>query len=271
MLNQRYTGLLGFLLCLSVYSHAQSPALSRSPISSATAHTTTFTGDEAFMANPAGLSEVESSAVQFAATTRFGESAFTTVDALAAFRLPLGTLEVSASHFGDEVFGIDRLSVATGHKLGIALLGVRIHTFTYRTESTGSRTMAVFESGGIATLSEKVAIGAYILNPGQAKVSEAEYFPTLMCLGISYRAGESLYLLAETEKDVSKPAVLKAGLKYHITENVSAMAGIRTAGYKMSAGLAFHQHRFTFQFASRWAGLPGFSHQLALNYKIIAR
>ncbi|MFA0963079.1 hypothetical protein AB9P05_14840 [Roseivirga sp. BDSF3-8] len=268
MHNYRYVWLLLTMLSLPSLALGQNPALDRGPVTSATAHTTTLTGTDAIMANPAGLSEADETTARFTAITRFGEAAFTTMGATALIDFRQANLEIGASHFGDDVFGIDRISIATGHKLGIASLGVRLHAFTYRTEATGSRTIPVFEAGGIADLSEKLSVGAWILNPGQARISEAEYFPTLMSMGITYRLAGSLSLLAEVEKDIDRSAVIKAGLNYVLNEYVSTMIGVRTEGHRMSAGLAFHKHSFSFHYAGMWAGLPGFSHQIALDYAI---
>ncbi|MGB3180069.1 MAG: hypothetical protein WBB45_01680 [Cyclobacteriaceae bacterium] len=248
--------------------YAQSPALTRGPVSLATAHTTTHTGVQSLLANPAGLYNIENTMVKFSATTRYSESAFTTMDALIAIPLTYTTLEVSASHFGDDIFGIDRLSVAAGHRMGIASLGLRLHSFTYRTEATGSRTVVVAEAGGRAELSEKLSVGAWILNPGQARVSEAEYFPTMMSLGLAYKTTDALLLLIEAEKDVQAPATIKAGLHYTLNEFIRAMIGIQTRGHRLSAGISFYKSRFDFQYATAWTGLPGFRHQLGLGYQI---
>jgi hypothetical protein len=268
MISQRNLILIAFWLYFPFIANAQSPAFTRGPVNLATAHTTTFTGEDALMSNPAGLYNIENTSLKFSATTRFSEMAFTTMDALVAVPLHFTTLEISASHFGDDIFGIDRVSVAAGHKMGIASLGIRLHSFTYRTEATGSKTLLVAEAGGQAELSENLRIGAWILNPGQSRVSETEYFPTLLNLGVSYRATDKLSLLLETEKDIQTPATYKVGLDYSINKYIRAMAGVRTSGYKLATGLSFTKNQFMFQYASAWAGLPGFRHQLAINYRV---
>lgn len=152
------------------------------------------------------------------------------------------------THSAIESYGEQQVRLVYGRRLGEKLLlggSANLHRVT--AQEYGSATGLSF---GLSLLAEPLPglwLGARVQNPLQLEM-EGTALPALLRIGAAWQAATTLVLLAETEKDLDRPAQIKAGIEYHPVEMLALRIGMRTeparlgfgAGIQLKNGLEFN-------------------------------
>lgn len=163
--------------------------------------------------------------------------------------LPVGTksgFALDIEHSAIEAYGEQRFQLQYGRRLGEKiLLGGAIQFLRVSAQEYGSATNLGFAVSLLAEPFPDFWLGARVQNPAQPKFGD-DAAPGLLRIGACWKASEAMYLMAETEKDLDRPAQAKAGLEYRIFSALRLRAGFRTkpnrlcfgAGWRLKNGLA---------------------------------
>ena len=88
-----------------------------------------------------------------------------------------------------------------------------------------------------------------------------------MRLGADYKFSDKVFLAIETEKDIDKKAMFKAGLEYVPVKEFYIRAGISTNPSLSCFGVGLELKHFKLDLSSTYHSTFGFSPQVGLRYE----
>lgn len=227
-------------------------------------------GSDAWAAqnNPAGMTGVRDWSTAFAYEVATLPGADRLASTLVA---PLrgGCWGVSLFRLGDDLYSEQMVSTSFANKLGIASLGGRITYLQYTAEGIGRRHHVTIDFGGLAELSDQVAIGAMITNISRTRKSDAtdERLPTRLVTGVCFTLSERFRWMGEVEKDIDHKPLWRSGFEYNHAHKVFFRAGYQLPLRTASFGLGFAKKRLSIDYGFQWQRLLGSVHQGTLSYK----
>ena len=165
-----------------------------------------------------------------------------------------GGVGLGIEHSATDVYAEQRFRLAYGRRLTEAFyLGGSADVLRASAQEYGSNTMATFGFSLLAKALPTVWLGAKIQNPFQQKIGE-DLIPTVLRIGASWKPSDLLIMTFETEKDIERNAMIKAGLEYRPTPALVIRAGIRSnqvARLGFGAGLRL-KNNLAIDLASEW-------------------
>ncbi len=156
-------------------------------------------------------------------------------------------LGLDLTHSSIEAYSEQRVRLIYGRRLGAKLLvGGSADLLHVSAREYGSAAGVNVGLSVLANPLPDIWLGARVQNPVQFELGDA-LVPTVFRLGAAWRAGPTLILLAETEKDLERPVQVKAGVEYHPLDLLVLRLGLRTGpgrmafggGIRLQNGLAF--------------------------------
>ncbi len=141
-------------------------------------------------------------------------------------------------HSGTELYSEQRYQLSYGRRLGEKFyLGGSADVLHNNAREYGSNTAASFSLGLLAQALPKVWIAGRVQNPFQQQIGD-DILPTVVRVGATWKPSELFLLAIETEKDLERPAQVKAGIEYRPSPMVAIRAGTRTGKVaRMAFGL----------------------------------
>ncbi|MDO8365934.1 MAG: hypothetical protein Q7T20_03990 [Saprospiraceae bacterium] len=172
-------------------------------------------------------------------------------------------------HSTVDVYAEHRFRLAYGRRLTEAFyLGGSADVLRASAQEYGSTTMATFGLSLLARALPDVWIGAKIQNPLQQKIGE-DLVPTVLRIGASWKPSELLLMTFETEKDLERKAMVKAGVEYRPTSVLVIRAGMRSnkvARIAFGAGLRL-KNNLAFDLASEWHPSLGLTPSAMISWR----
>jgi hypothetical protein len=181
-----------------------------------------------------------------------------------------GVIGFEAQRFGGTLYNEVRVGAAYGYRLGVVNIGGRLDMLQVSFRDLGSRRAVVGSLGGQAeVVPEHLTFGVYLYNLNQAKLADYqdERVPTVVRVGLAYRAGKQVLVLVESEKDIEHDASFKVGLEYLPAPAVSLRAGYATLSQHTTAGVGVKASNFQFDYAAGWHSVLGLSQFLSVNWQ----
>ena len=178
-----------------------------------------------------------------------------------------GVVGLEAQRFGGSLYNETRAAVGYGYRFGQISLGARVEALQISIEGLGSRRVVLGSLGGQAELLPgKLTLGMYLYNLNQARLAtyQDERVPTVLRAGLAYRPTAQVLLLAESEKDVERPATFKAGLEYAPVPVLAVRLGLATATEQVSAGVGLRPGSFQLDYAAAFQSALGFSQHVSV-------
>lgn len=234
----------------------------------------------AVLNNAAALSRLVHPEVLFAFQYPYG------LEALQSFYLGGVLPTASAGHwagslmrFGDRHWNEHLLGLAWAHQIGMVSLGLKMSYFQRHIQdpsgvSSGTHAAFLFELGGVAQVLPSLFWGMHAYNLGRASIFsdyQREYLPVVLKTGFAYQPTEASLLSLELEKDVERPARIKAGFEYRLAKPFLLRTGVQTQPFTNSFGLGLQAKSLDFGYAL-WIHNPlGVVHHIGISYVISAR
>ena len=234
------------------------------------ARTTVALNDSwALFYNPAGL-EYNKSHLLFGYQSKY--IALGINDAVFAFTFPIKNtaLGIGASYFGDNLLNKTKLIGAAAHTIGTTSLGLKVTYEQLSIAEVGSNGFFYIDLGGQIKMGRQFVIGMALKNLNQSKSNNSQFIApnTLVQVGIDYHPHSKLILLAQIEKDISNPPILRLGMEYKITKHVSARTGLTPYPTSAFAGLGFTWTKMNLDFAGSYQQILGWSGGLSIGIPI---
>ncbi|MBY0434533.1 MAG: hypothetical protein K2U26_10520 [Cyclobacteriaceae bacterium] len=183
-----------------------------------------------------------------------------------AIPIKFGVTSIGFFRFGDALYSEQTAGLGFSNTFGIASLGARINYVQYSAEGFGTRSTLRIDFGGVAQITPQISVGAYVLNLGQAKISDSELLPVKLVAGIGFKPSEKLLLTTELEKDLDYRATVRAGLEYVIHKKVFARTGFNLNPSAGFAGLGVQVKRLKIDYAIQFGNVLNAVHQTSAVY-----
>ncbi len=172
-------------------------------------------------------------------------------------------------HSGTDLYTEQRFRLAYGRRLTEAFyLGGSADVLRASAQEYGSTTMATFGLSLLARALPDVWLGAKIQNPFQQKIGE-DLVPTVLRIGASWKPSDILLMTFETEKDLERNAMVKAGLEYRPISVLVIRAGMRSnkvARIGFGAGLRL-KNNIAIDLASEWHPSLGLTPSAMISWR----
>lgn len=187
----------------------------------------------------------------------------------AVINLPvkIGVANVGAYRFGDALYNEHLLSAGFASKFGLAALGAQVNYIQYNAEGFGTKGVVSINFGGIAELTPKLSVGAYIHNINQPEINAEEKLPTKLVAGIAFKPTDKVYIATELEKDLEYDPLWRVGLEYLFHKKFCARTGYNLNPNTAFFGLGFKTKRFTLDYAIQHNVSLHLSHQASVIYQ----
>ncbi|HSV87688.1 MAG TPA: hypothetical protein VLH61_03520 [Bacteroidales bacterium] len=191
----------------------------------------------------------------------------------AAFSLPAadGVIGVNVAYFGYSLYNQSKVGLAYARSFGEHLsIGLQLnYLYTFIGEGYGSAGNIAAEMGMIYEILPDLQIGAHIFNPSRARISRYtnERIPTIFRFGAAYNFSERVLLSIETEKDLDREPVFRAGLEYGITDQIFLRAGLGTKPTTNAFGLGVHLRPIRIDLSTSFHHVLGYSPQASIRYE----
>jgi hypothetical protein len=190
-----------------------------------------------------------------------------------ALPVKAGTFGICVSNFGYSLYSESKYSLSFAKAFGDKLsAGIAMdYLSTKIAEGYGTQGALAAEFGLQAKPLKGLTIGAHVYNPTRAKLAayNDERLPTVIRLGGDYAFSEKVTLAVETEKDIAKKAIFKAGIEYKPVKEFYLRAGIGTNPTLTSFGFGINLKALKIDVAANYHQVLGFSPQLGLTYTIM--
>lgn len=220
--------------------------------------------------NPAGLGFVRNLTTGIGYENRFLLKELGTRGAVLALPVKAGTIGLSLSNFGYALYQENSYRFSAGKALSPAFsMGMSIdYLHTRLGEGYGNRSGIVATIGIQAKPLKNLVLAAHIYNPTRNKwiKSAEERIPTVMKAGMAYHFSSRVLCVVETEKNLAKKPLLKAGIEYMPLDNFYLRIGMNTNPAQSTFGIGCFIKNLQLDLAFTYHQSLGLSSQIGLSY-----
>ena len=218
--------------------------------------------------NIGGLAKVIRVSAAFAYDAQPSFKPFNRMAAVVAVPVKFGVGGLGFFRFGDQLYNEQIICLGFGNTFGLASLGVKVNYIQYNAHGFGTKGLFSISFGGIAKLTEKISIGAHVINLNQPDISntDEEKLPTLLILGVGFQLTSQTFITSELEKDLRFPLRWKAGISYQPFKKFIFRSGFHVQPNAAFFGFGFHPSKYKLDYAYQHSFTSGSRHQATVGY-----
>ncbi len=181
-----------------------------------------------------------------------------------------GTFGLCISNYGYSLYSENKIGLSFGRTFGEKIsAGISLDYFGTRISEYGQKNSFVAEAGMQARPVKNLTLGVHVFNLTRAKLAvyNDERLPTVMRFGFDYKFSEKVFVAMETEKDIDKKGIVKAGIEYKPVSILHLRAGISSNPSLSCFGIGINFKQFRLDLSSTYHSTLGFSPQVGLIYE----
>lgn len=180
---------------------------------------------------------------------------------------------IGVAYFGDELLNKSKAVASAAHKIGKTSLGIKATYEQWSISELGSKGIFYLDIGGQMRITDKFTIGMALTNLNQAKFDTLSYNSpvTTVKVGINYQPHDKLILLAQIEKDLSNPALLRLGLEYQVSPHIALRTGVLPTPTSGFAGLGLNWRLLQLDLAGSYQQDLGWSGSFSIDIPLTKR
>jgi hypothetical protein len=223
--------------------------------------------------NQAGLAFIHNTAAGIYYENRFLIKELSIRSGVLAIPLKTGTIGLSLTDFGYTLYKENKYSLSFAKtfsktfSIGMALDYLNIHI----AEDNGSFAAVTGEIGIQAKLRKDLVIAAHLYNPTRSRLDRntSERIPTVLQLGMCYSFSSDIFLTVETEKDIAKNPIFKAGIEYQPVHHFYLRIGVSAEPVLTTFGFGVHLNNFQIDLSVNYHQTLGITPQLGLPIYLV--
>ncbi|WP_417611381.1 hypothetical protein [Owenweeksia hongkongensis] len=221
--------------------------------------------------NQAGLAFLEKPSFGLSYENRFFLNDLSLANAALAFPSKLGTVGLSLSYFGFELYNESKIGLNYSRKFGEYFsfgLQLNYHSF-YVEEGNHDPGFLTFEAGILTKPIPKLSIGFHVFNPTNSyknKETDQQIYP-IMRLGALYQFNEEVALTGEIKKDINLPERYALGFEYYFIPELAFRTGVGIQPFTNTFGLGLDLGGFTADLSYEYAQTLGNNANISLQYE----
>jgi hypothetical protein len=261
-------GLLTAFLLAGIPGSAQSVSTLMGGRGAGLAYASSTLHDEwSLLNNVGGLAKVTQPNTSFSYEVRPGLTGANRMAAVVASPLKTGVAGFGLFRFGDDLYSEQVITSGYSNQLGLASLGLKVNYIQYK-NGFGIHHAVSLNFGGLAQLTPQIAVGAYIINLNQPKLSSSDNrLPTRLAAGLAFQPKGMVLLLVEVEKDLDYPMTIKGGLEYTLYKRIDFRTGFNLNPNSIFFGLGFLIRKIKIDYAFQYTTSLGAAHQSSAIYR----
>lgn len=154
-----------------------------------------------------------------------------------------GTFGIGLNYFGNALYNEKQLRLGYGRVLFEKLaVGIELDALSVSMSDYGNKTAVTFGIGLLYTFNEMLSVGAHIYNPTRQQITanQSDKLPTVMKFGLAYTPSSKATIAVETEKNLDRPFMIKAGIEYRVIDKLYLRGGISTNPALSSFGVGLN-------------------------------
>lgn len=221
--------------------------------------------------NPAGIATTNGFAVGAFASRPYNTNLLNTSAASLAYELKsIGAIGASAQFISIGRAYQQRRFVGTvsrifGEKFSA---GMSFGFYSFQFQGYGSKAFATFSAGFIFHPTEKISVGAYVLNPVSQVISdfEDERLPMVFNSGFAYHFSDSLMLTSAMEMSLVGNYRLRNGLEYMASQKLTLRVGFATKPIETSFGIGLRAKNFQLNFSLTYHSVLGTTPNMSFDH-----
>jgi hypothetical protein len=220
--------------------------------------------------NVAGLSKVNQPSAAFAYEARSGLIGANRMAAVMTAPVKMGAAAFGLFRFGDDLYNEHVITLGYSNQFGMASLGFKVNYIQYHAEGFGTRHAVSLNFAGLAQLTPQIAVGAYVVNLNQPKLStlDDERLPTKLVAGVAFQPGRKLLILTELEKDLEYDPTVKWGMEYTVHKKVNFRTGFNLHPNTVFFGLGFLIRKLKIDYALQYNNALNIAQQASAVYRL---
>lgn len=218
--------------------------------------------------NPAGLGFLQENFVSTSYHARYNIAGLQTLSLSGNYNTKFANIGLGIERFGDKLYNEQKLGLAIGKSMNRVSLGLKVSYFQAAIENFAAKNTLLTEFGVMTKLSSKVQMGFCAYNLIGAKLFASQVIPTVLRFGVSFTPTKQILLVAEAEKNLELPTLIKAGIEYQIVKNFYLRTGLTSKLNIAHFGFGFQSKQFIFDYAFSSHSALGFSNHLSISYQI---
>ncbi len=220
--------------------------------------------------NQAGLAFVDQTSASGFVQQLYGLADLRTVGIGIAHPTSSGTFGLVLNYLGTDQFQEQKAGIAYSRKLMDRFsIGAQFFAQNTRIDEYGNTAVFSFEFGLLAELLPDLYLGVHTQNPVRVSVLEDEDLPIIYSLGIAYILSKKAFINLELEKDIEYPVRFKAGISYHIIEQLALRTGVATQPANLYLGIGYLlNQQLSIDLAMAQHPQLGISPSLGINYQL---
>lgn len=221
--------------------------------------------------NQAGLAFLEDPVFGISYENRFFLQDLSLANAGFALPTKLGTVGLSLSYFGFELYNESKIGLNYSRKFGQYFsfgLQLNYHSF-YVEEGNSTPGFITAEAGILAKPIPKLSIGFHVFNPTNSyknKDTDQQLDPILR-LGALYQFSEDVGLTGEVKKQINLEERYALGFEYRLIEVLTFRTGVGIQPFTNTFGLGTNLGSFTANFSYEYAQTLGNNASIGLQYE----
>ncbi len=263
--------ILILILLLPITGFAQNYAYFAGGRSAGLAHSSVALSDTwASHHNQAALAFLKKPTAAISYENRFFLPDLALANAAFAYPSKLGTLGLSLSHFGFELYNESKFGLNYSRAFGKYFsLGLQINYHSYYvSEGSGTPNSVTFETGILAKPVKNLNIGFHVFNPSSSlkNAETEERLPLIVRLGAMYQIADDISLTAEIKKNEGIAERYAIGLEYRIIEKIILRTGVGLQPLTNTFGLGLDLGAFTTDISYEYAQTLGSNGNISLQY-----
>lgn len=264
-MNKNILLLLLFVLQIST-SYGQETNFNGSRNSSLAEATVGLSSSWSLFTNPAGM-EYHKKEVLIGYQSKYIDLGIH--DGAFGFAFPVKNTQagLGVAYFGDELLNKIKAISSVAHTIGKTSLGIKTSYEQWSISELGSKAIVYFNLGGQMEISKQIIVGMELSNLNQAKFDTLTLSSpvTSVKAGLNYHPHDKLLLLAQVEKDLNNPALLRLGMEYLITPILAFRTGLLPSPATGYSGIGLDWPQLHFDLAGSYQQEIGWSGSFSID------
>ena len=222
----------------------------------------------AITSNSAGIAFVEQISFGLYTEQRFANADIRQVGMITAIPTKFGTVGLQLQSFGFENYNEQKIGIYARQLFENIAIGVQFGYLNTRIAEYGNKGILTSDIGLQAEVLDNLWLGANLSNPFPVKLTETEYLPTQLDLGLTYHFSKKLQISTAVQKDFEYPASIRAGFNYQLIKPLSLRFGISTKPIENTFGIGIHLKQIELDFAIAYHQFLGFTPAFSMVYNL---
>ncbi len=223
----------------------------------------------AVFSNPASMSDLSNIAAGVYVENRFLVEDLNLAGA--AFALPTnsGTFGLGVQYFGFSDYNEKMASLAYGRRIGENFsIGAQFDYFSLSMGEYGNKSAITFGLGMVYQPTDDFKIGAHIYNPLRISLTDdkEDNLATVVKLGFEYEIVPKVRLLAEAEKNIIHPAIIKVAVEYQLIDALYLRGGVSTDPALAHFGIGVNMNKLKIDLAGSYHNVLGYTPQISISF-----